>query len=160
MIVVLIALTSLCAIYFTRLLSKRNMRVAAVSVAVLYVYIIAWTYAVFILDVADLGFSETETRLTLLHGSDIYHSFVSLTDKMSVIPLALLEAIVAVVGIVLFASFAVAFHGLFEITKAVVKAAKDKKKASIAEAIKNKILSYFGAIKPANIIRLNCRMNC
>lgn len=160
MILLLLALLSLSAIYFTRLLSKKNMRGAAISVTVLYFYIIVWTYAIFILDVAGLGFSETETRLTLLHGSDVYHSFVSLTDKMSVIPLALLEAIVAVVAIVLFASFAVAFHGLFEITKAVVKAANDKKKAYVAEASKSTITCFFGSIKPANIIRLNCRMNC
>ena len=160
MILLLIVLTSLCAIYFTRLLSKKNMRAAAISVAVLYAYIIAWTYAVFILDVADLGFSETETRLTLLHGSDIYHSFVSLTDKMSAIPLAFLEAIVVVATIVLCASFVVAFHGLFEITKAVVKAAKENMTIPAADSEKSKVQSIFGAIKTANIIRLNCRMNC
>lgn len=160
MIVLGIALLSLCAIYFTRLLSKKNMKAATVSVVVLYSNIIVWMYAIFVLDVANLGFSDTETRLSLLLGSDIYHSFVSLTEKMSVIPLPLLEAIVAVIGIVLFASFAVALHGLLEITKAVVKAARDEKKAYVAEAVKNKTLGFFGSIKPANIIRLNCRMNC
>ena len=160
MIVLTIVLLSLCALYFTRLVSCKNMKAASISVVVLYTYLIAWIYIIFVLDVADLGFSETETRLTLLHGSDIYHSFVNLTDKMSVIPLALLEAIVAVAAIVLCASFVVAFHGLFEITRAVVNAAKEKRKVSSSESSKSKIHGPFEAIIPLNIIRLNCRMNC
>ena len=160
MVLLLIGLLSLSAIYFTRLLSKKSMKVAAISVAVLYFYIIVWTYAIFILDIADLGFSDTESSISILHGSDIYHSFANITEKMSVIPFELLEAIVAVVVIILFASIAVTLHGLFEITRAVVKAAKEKKRAASAEPARNKMLYYFGAIKPANIIRLNCRMNC
>ncbi|MBS7263008.1 MAG: hypothetical protein KIG36_05320, partial [Eubacteriales bacterium] len=44
---------------------EEKMKAAAISVAVLYIYLIAWTYAVFVLDVADLGFSDTETRISL-----------------------------------------------------------------------------------------------
>lgn len=160
MIVLIIVLLSLCALYFTRLVSSKNMKVAAICIVMLYSYLIAWIYFIFIFDVVDLGFSETETRLTLLRGSDIYHSFVNLTDKMSVIPLALLEAIVAVAAVILCASFVVAFHGLFEITRAVVTVARDKEILSATESIRSRIISSFMTIKLPNIIRFNCRMNC
>ena len=160
MILLLIFLLSLSAIYFTRLLTAKNMRAAAVSVAVLYIYLVAWTYAVFILDVADLGFSSSETRMKLLHGSDIYHSFVNLTDKMSAIPLVLLEAIVVVAVVILSAGFIVAFHGLFEITKAVINAAKEKTLFFEIYHRFAKCASAFTELRQSNIIRLYCRMNC
>ena len=94
MILLLMILLSLSAVYFTRLLQQKGMKTASFMVAVLYLYLILWTYAVFILDIADLGFSERQTQVALLHGSNIYHSFVSITENMSVIPLELLEAIV------------------------------------------------------------------
>ena len=160
MILLLIFLLSLSAIYFTRLLTAKNMRAAAVSVAVLYIYLVAWTYAVFILDIADLGFSSSETRMKLLHGSDIYHSFVNLTDKMSAIPLVLLEAIVVVAVVILSAGFIVAFHGLFEITKAVINAAKEKTLFFEIYHRFAKCASASTELRQSNIIRLYCRMNC
>lgn len=160
MILLLIALVSLSAIYFTRLLSKKKMKAAAISVAVLYIYLIAWTYAVFVLDVADLGFSDTETRISLLHASDIYHSFVSITDKMSVIPLGLLKVIVAIAALVLAAGFSVAFHGLFEIAKAVIKAVKEKELFASVGEYRSKLAYILIPFSSTDIIRLYCRMNC
>ena len=160
MIILIISLLSLCAIYFIRLLSKKNMRVASISVAALYINIIVWTYAIFVFDVANLGFSDSETPITSLIGSDIYHSFVNITNKMAFIPLGLLKAIAVVVTLVLIASLAVTFHGLFEITKAVIKAAKEKPINTKSALDKKKISLYAGCTNTTNILRLNCRMNC
>ncbi len=160
MILLSIALLSLSVIYFTRLLSERNMKVAAIAVATLYFYIIAWIYAIFILDIADLGFSDTETRISLLHGSDIYHSFVDITEKMSVVPIEWLKAIVAVVVITLVAGFSVAFHGVFEITRAVVRAAKEKTLFKLLGDPHNTTLIPWTQINSGELLRLHCRMNC
>ena len=159
MIVLLIARWSLCAIYFTRLFTQKKMRSATISVTVLYLYLIAWIYAVFILDIADLGFAETETRLTLLHGSNVYHAFVQMTAKMSVIPLPLLKAIVGAAALVLSASIAGALHGVFEITREIyhfVKQNKLEQTSRIEWAEKLSVLP----VRSISIIRLYCRANC
>ena len=159
MIIILIALWSLCAIYFTRLLTQRKMRAAAISVAVLYVYLIAWIYAIFILDAADLGFTEKETQISLLHGSGIYHSFVNLTSKMSVIPLPLLKAIVAVAAMTLTASIIVAFHGIFEISREIYRIVK-KNRLETHHRTEWRIKPYSVLGRKIPIIRLYCRANC
>ncbi len=159
MIVLLMALVSLSTIYFVLLLERKGMRTAATMLAVLFTYIISWTYAVFILDVADLGFTDVESGISLLHGSNIYHSFVDIAAKMSVIPLPFLEAIVLVAIIVFMAGFAVAFHGLFEITKQICKYIRD----GLKNRNKTHILKIMIPESPqyvVSILRMNCRANC
>ena len=159
MIILLMILLSLSAVYFTRLLSKKNMRAAAITVAVLYIYLIVWTYLMFILDVADLGFLSGETKLSLLHGSNIYHAFVDLTAKMSVIPLPFLEAIVLVAVIILIAGFAVAFHGLFQITKQICKYVRESLKKFNRARVLNILIPEIPQYD-ISILRMNCRANC
>ena len=159
MIVLLMALLSLSAVYFTRLLQRKGMKTASVMVAVLYLYLIAWTYAVFILDVADLGFSEKETLVSLLHGSGIYHSFVDLNAKFSLVPLPLLEAMVGVAVLVLMAGIGVALHGVVEISRIVYRFVQknyvelNKKKYRALKQIRP-------CVKSICFIRLYCRANC
>jgi hypothetical protein len=160
MILVIIALVSLIAIYFTRLFFKKEMKAAALAVALLYIYLIVWTYAVFIIDIADLGFSDSETRLSLLHGSNIYHSFVDITLKTSVIPLGILEAFVVVLAVAVIAGFIVVFHGIVEITKYVLNKNNYLKLLCITKALKFKIINLFGGFSSVGILRLHCRMNC
>lgn len=160
MILMMIILLSLSVIYFTRLLYKKNMRVAAISVAVLYCYLILWVYAIFVIDIADLGFSDAETRISLLHGSSIYHSFVEVTAKMAVIPLPLLHAIVGVAGIILLSALAVALHGIFDISQEIIQCVKKHRLYHRVLAIKQKhTLDVFNARK-VPLIRMYCRANC
>ena len=160
MIVVLMALLSLSAIYFTRLLQRRNMKVAAASVACLYIYLIIWIYAVFIMDVADLGFAEKETRITLLHGSDIYHSFVRLNVMMDKIPLPLLEAIAAVAALTFIACLIVVFHGFFEISCEIIRFVKQKEYYVFCNKIKQVVRSVALHRNKKTIRQLYCRANC
>ena len=160
MIVLLMILLSLIAVYFTRLLQRRGMKTASVMVAILYLYLIAWIYAIFILDIADLGFAEAETRISLLHGSNIYHSFVQLNAKMAAIPLQILKAIVAVAAMTFVAGSIVAFHGLFEIAKAVVKVSKEKELFTSSNGNKQVIYKSFISFRTKSIFRILCRMNC
>ena len=159
MIVLFMILLSLSAIYFIRLLSAKRMRVASAMVAALYIYIIIWTYLVFIIDVADLGFAGAETTLSLLHGSGIYHSFVQLTSIMDAIPLPFLESIVFVAALVFVASLTVIIHGAVEITKAIYRKVHGPIKVFGKPYV-------FRLLKPthtgyeASILKLHCRANC
>ena len=159
MILLLIMLLSLSSIYFTRLFLKKEMTIAAVTVAVLYIYLILWTYLMFIMDIANLGFNESETTLSLIHGSIIYHSFVDITARMSVIPLPFLEAIVLVSIFVLITGFAAAFHGLFQITKQICKYVRESLKKTYRARILN-ILIPETPQYTISILRMNCRANC
>ena len=160
MIILLITLLSLSAIYYSRLLFRKEMKIASLMVGILYLYLFVWIYAILIVDLADLGFLENETRISILHGSDIYHSFVKMNGMMSVIPLSILKAIVAVATLTLVAGFIVVFHGLFEFTVEFVKAIKSKKAYHTTKPIKSKTSSALSALSNIQIIRMYCRMNC
>ncbi len=160
MVLIILVLLSLITIYFTRLLSEKRMKTAAISIAILYFYLIAWTYAVFFIDIAGFGFSNSETRLAFLHGSDIYHSFVSIADKMSVIPLEFLKAIVVVAIVLFVAALGVVFHGFFEITQAVITAFKEKSTPVYSGELRQKFQDTFLRFLSREIIILHCRMNC
>ena len=159
MILLSIILLSLSAVYFIRLLSRKNMRMAAVSATILYVYLVAWIYAIFIIDIADLGFTDTETQLTLLHGSSIYHSFVQITARMSFIPLSLLQVIVGVAALILTFALAVALHGVFEISRVIIRFYK-KTKVEAYKIFENAVRSLKTQIKTYQLIRMYCRANC
>ena len=159
MIVLLMALLSLSAVYFTRLLQRKGMKTASVMVAVLYIYLIAWTYAIFILDVADLGFAEKETLVSLLHGSNIYHSFVQLNAQMALMPLPLLEVIAGVAAFVVLAGIAVALHGVVEITRVICRFVKERR-FEFANNTAWETAEYGVPAKTVSIIRLHCRANC
>ncbi len=159
MILLLMVLVSLSTIYFTLLLEKKRMRTAAVMVVVLFSYIILWTYAVFIIDVADLGFAGAETQASLLHGSNIYHSFVDLTEKMSSIPRQLLDAIVFVAALVIVAGLTVVFHGVFEFAKELLKFFNGKERR-LLPYFQLKILHIHEYYDNTSILRMHCRANC
>ena len=159
MIVAILALLSLSAIYFIRLLFCRKMKTAAVSLAILYTYLVAWIYAVFIIDTLNLNFSEAHTKLSLLLGSNIYRSFVDLTEKMSVVPLPILKAIVFVCVIAFAAAFAVALHGIVNIAIKIVRIAK-KKIAIFSHSVKLKIKANYEPVIDFSFLQMHCRLNC
>ena len=160
MVLLMIILLSFCAIYFTRLLYSGKMPVAAIFVVVLYIYMVAWIYSIFVIDIADLGFSDTESRLSLLHGSIIYHSFVDITAKASVIPLGILESFVVILSVAVVAGLIVAFHGIFEITKYVLSKCHHIKLFSFSKRNKTGHSYYHNGYSSYCILRLHCRMNC
>ena len=159
MILLMIILLSLSVIYYTRLLYRKNMRAAAISVAILYFYLILWIYAIFVIDIADLGFSDAETRISLLHGSEIYHSFVEVTAKMSIIPLPLLHTIVGVAGMILLSSIAVALHGILDISHEIIKSVK-KYRIHHHVSIKQRCKADDSNLKTIPLLRMYCRANC
>ncbi len=160
MIILFLGLLSLCALYITHLLSKMKMRWAAISVASLYFYLVAWTYSIFILDIADLGFAETETRLSMLHGSDVYHSFVKLNGLMSTMPLPLLETIASVTAMTLVACIIVVFHGVFEIAREIIRFVKRKRFFGTVKITKELIKPAAGRYVTRSFCLLYCRANC
>ncbi len=78
MVILLIGLLSICVIYFTHLFYAKKMKVASISIAVLYFTLLIWIYFIFVLDVVKLGYNES--RMAALIGSDIFHSFTGLRD--------------------------------------------------------------------------------
>ena len=159
MILAMIVLWSLCMIYFTRLLNKKRMKAAAVSVLVLFVYIIVWVYLTLIVDIIDIGLIDFNSREAFLHGSLVYNSLVELTCAMSVISLPMLEAIVLVAVIVLFAGICVVFHGALEITKAIIRFSHSDKYSDKNRSF-NKVFFPELPYVPVKILKLNCRLNC
>lgn len=159
MIILLITLISLISVYATRLLLKKEMKIAGISVAIFYIYLVCWIYAIFIIDISDLGFRETETLLSILHGSNIYHSFVQITAKMAFIPLPLLQVIVGVAVLIMVSSVAVILHGVFSISKEIIRWVK-KTHTIKGVHLDEKVKITYGSIQNVSIIRLHCRANC
>lgn len=159
MIVLLIALWSLSAIYFTHLLSKKGMKVAAGVVTALYAYVILWATLVFVIDIADLGFSTTQTRESLIFGSDIYHAITGLAARMYELPADLLVAIVMVSLLVAGSAFTVILVGGFRMTREICKLAKHSY-AKILMVYKERTNSVRHLHGNVPLIKLYCRANC
>lgn len=156
MILILIILWSLCAIYITHLLSKNNFKIATKAVCVLYTTIIVWTYIVFVFDVVKLGFKES--NVAHLIGSNVFHSFTSLCELTSAMPIGLHKA-TASVAILVAACVIIAlvFSGV-RIYKEIVQSFKNKIKAEKIEEVVLILLTplMFFARK---IHILHCRLN-
>ena len=159
MIVVILGLISLSAIYFTRFFYKRESRTAATAIAVLFAVIVAWTYFLFIFDVADFGFGEIRTRESLLFGSDIYSSFISLKADMAVLPTAILHTIVAVAMLALSTSLMVILDGFFRVAGEIRKAFKVRYKTIKKTPFQQRALKEL-KVPTTQLIRLYCRANC
>lgn len=159
MIVQSVILLSLCAIYFTRLLIKKSLKVAATAIATLYGFLIIWLYSIFVLDVASFGFSDTESSFSIILGSDIYHSFVDITAKMFYLPSGILVGITVVTALVFFFGLMVAFHGFFAIAKEISYLVK-KSKCGVHKKDNNSACLIKPVFINTLIYRINCRMNC
>jgi len=155
-IVILIALWSLCAIYFTHVLHKSKLRVASIAVATMYIFVTVWTYLIFILDVANLGYKES--KASLLVGSDIFHSFNYFRDLMSSMPLGLHKA-TASVAILLAASILfVLVLSSIRIYKEFTRKMNSKFNTSKIKEFAQKVRDYF-AFNTRKIHILHCRLN-
>jgi hypothetical protein len=156
MIVLLMALWSLCAIVITHLLHERRMKVASVAVAVLFLSVVLWTYFVFILDVADFGFKES--HISYMMGSDIFRSFTDLRDLMSEMPLDLHIATASVA--ILVAAFVLLelIISSIRICQAVISHAKKLVKLNNgAIKLTNCVHARIRSVK--KIYLLHCRLN-
>ncbi len=156
MIVLLIALWSLCAVYFTHLFYQKKMKIAAIASTVLYVNVIAWTYMIFILDVANLGFKESGAASII--GSDVFHSFTKLRDLFTFLP----EEIHVATA---FAAIAVAAAVVLELVVSGIRIYKEivlilKKVKHIFKNAKRIIVSKKETVFYDNkIYLLHCRLN-
>ena len=159
MIIVILGLISLSAIYFTRFFYKRNSKIAATAIALLFAVIIAWTYFLFIFDVADFGFSDVHTRESLLFGSDIYSSFVNLNANMALLPTTILQTIVAVAALAFSASVMVILDGVFRVAGEIYRVFKAHKNAFKKQPSRKTPLMEI-KMPTVRLIRLYCRANC
>ena len=159
MIVLLIALWSLCAIYFTHLLSKKGMKVAATAVTVLYSYVLLWATLIFVIDIADLGFSMTATRESVLHGSAIYHSITGLAAKLFELPMDFLISIIIVSLVVAGSAFAVIFVGGFRASLEIARMVKGAY-VKITRSYRVRVHEIQRAHANVMLIKLYCRANC
>lgn len=159
MILLILMLLSLIAIYFVRLLYIKKMKHATLAVMILYLYLILWIYSMFLIDVFNLGLGNKETAWTLVFRSDIYNSFVALTERMNSLPIGILQAIVVVATVILVAGFSIAFTGLFQISREIYIRACKKYNFKIGKEIRNTI-SQVTFVRTFSIIRMNCRANC
>lgn len=94
MIVALILLWSLCAIYITRFLYTKKFKIAALAYSVLYCYVLFWIYSMFAMDMSQFGIEAS--RLGMLQGSNVYHSFQTLTDLFYKLPTNIVISLVTV----------------------------------------------------------------
>ncbi len=161
MIVLLITLWSLCAIYFTHLLLKRKMKVAAAIYTVLYGYVIVWTYLMFIVDIADLGFVYQKADESIIFGGDIFHAFSALANYACELPIPFLKAIAAVCIAVIVMAVAVILVGGFRAGKEI-RRILGRRSAALSHGKQRKpaVFTYSDIRKPVPILQMYCRANC
>jgi|GEM_PF-2361310 len=160
MILLIIVLWSLSAVFITRLLSKKGMKVASILYTALYAYIITWIYLIFVIDVADIGFVYADMRESLIYGSDIYHSFGKLYDTMYLLPEEVLTSIVCVSVVVLVASLVVVFVGGWQVSREIYRNLKSNYIKFLRYIYKKRGWNNIIVLPAMPILSLFCRANC
>ena len=160
MILALIGLWSLCSIYITYLLLKRNMKVAAAACSILYAFILLWAFAIFVVDAMHFGLNTVVNSHDIICGGNMYDSFSYLSEAIYGIPTAfstaVLYALVTLIGSVV----AVLFMSGYRAAKDIYRLLKHRKKYtthSVSTTIKRSVISHFVSV---DILKLYCRANC
>ena len=156
MVILILLLWSLCAVYITRFLYQRNMKVAAAMYAVLYVYLTVWIFLVTSLDVFHFGLDADATAD--LYAGDLYRSFAGLMqlfDQFSA------EALLGIVfGCVALAISMIAFVviGGVQLVRAIAKVLKGKALRKAVRKVRD-VVRVHGTYAPTRIYLQYCRLN-
>ena len=159
MILPIMALASLSAIYFTRLLYRKGWRTGATVDGVFYITIVLWICYIFVFDVFDFGFSGSENYLSLFYGSNIYRSYFEIKSLTAGLPLQIFEAIAVAAFACISAGVLVIIDIFFRAANVIIKLVRshsDKIRCVIHDKVD------LPPMRPLNvpILRLLCRANC
>ena len=124
MVILLLLLWSLCAVYITRFLYKRNMKVAAGLYVVLYLYLTTWIFLISGWDFVQFGF--VPDRYAELYAGDFYHSFTRLIEVFDKLPSGILIAIVGLCIALATSVIAFLVIGGVHLAKAIAKVLQGK----------------------------------
>jgi len=163
MIILLIAIWSLSAIYFTRLLFKKKMRVAAGLLTALYAYVLLWVYLLFVIDVGGVGFNLTVLRGSSILYGDVYRAFNTITVKMNSLSNEFLISIILISILIAFSSILVVLDGSIHIAKVICNRIR---KSFDCDIINKNVKPIYPLrekqvlFNNTSIIRMHCRANC
>ena len=160
MILAFIGLWSICAIYITYLLLKRNMKVAAVAYAALYTFILLWAFSVFVVDSMNFGINAVVNSPEIIYGGNMYDSFSYLSEAIYGLPTAfgtaVLYALITLAGSVVTVLLMSGYRAVKQICHLLKRAA--------SYTPRNKYVEYRERVKSAyvsvDILKLCCRANC
>ena len=156
MVILILLLWSLCAVYITRFLYQRNMKVAAAMYAVLYVYLTVWVFLVTGLDVFHFGL-DAEATADLFAG-DIYRSFAGVMQLFDKFPA---EALLGIVfGCVALAISMIAFVviGSVQLVRAIANVLHGKALRGACKKERNALYVHT-TYAPTRIYLQYCRLN-
>lgn len=122
MVILILLLWSLCAVYITRFLYARGMKVAALVYTVLYVYLTAWVFLMSYMDVAQFGM--VPDQYADLYAGDLYRSLAGIVALFDRLPAELLIGIVfacIAIGISLVAMLVISGVHLYKAIANVLK---------------------------------------
>ena len=160
MILAFIGLWSICAIYITYLLLKRNMKVAAVAYTALYAIILLWAFSVFVVDAMNFGISEVVNSQHIIYGGDMYDSFAYLSEAIYGLPsafgTAVLYAFITLAASVIAVLFISGYRAVKQICHLLKRSYSYVKRISFTVREKAKESSRVSV----DILKLCCRANC
>jgi len=164
MIILLIALWSLSAIYFTHLLFKKRMKIAAGFLALLYIYVLLWVYLLFIIDVGGVGFHLTVLRGNSILYGDVYRAFNAISVQMSSLSDQFLVSIIMIAILIAFSSILVVLDGTVKISIVIRNRIR---KTVVRDLVINSSRNSNCCLKPSHnifettpLIKMHCRANC
>ena len=158
MIVLMILLWCLSAVFITRFLERKKMKTAQIAYTVLFIYLLAWIFLIFFLDVKDYGFGFTSSKFAALYGSYSYHEFVNLTQALYQLPAGVLVAIIVACLAIGISAISVVILGGIHIVKAIIELAKHSREIYGRPEVEYSIAKVFMGF--SRIYIKNCRLNC
>lgn len=158
MVVLMILLWCLSAVFITRFLERKKMKTAQIAYTVLFIYLLAWIFLIFVLDVKDYGFGPSGSKFGALYGSYSYQEFVNLAGALYQLPTSILVAIIVACVAIGASAITVVILGGIHFIKAIRELAKHRREIGGTPKIE-----YFIAKTRRGFSRIyikNCRLNC
>ena len=156
MVILILLLWSLCAVYITRFLYQRGLKIAALVYTILYVYLTAWVFLISYLDVAQFGF--VPDQYADLYAGDLYRSLAGVVALFDRLPAELLIGIVFACIAVCISVVAMLVIGGVRLYKAIAVVLKGKALGGAAKReAKPKPVRI--AYAPTRIYLQYCRLN-
>ncbi|MBQ7444403.1 MAG: hypothetical protein IJS71_00490 [Clostridia bacterium] len=160
MLVMILAMLFLSMLYLSNMFYKRKMRVALVSIVLFWAVIISWVYALLVLDVAQLGFLNSEERINFLYEFNPANIVRFLNEKSNVINTPVIKTIISVSTLAVTLGIVVVMHGVFEMTKEFICAASHLIKKAETRVSKKIFTAILPPMNRGGILIMICRLNC
>lgn len=157
MVIGVFILLILCSVYFVRLLAKKRMFLAAVTIAVSTIVLILWGAFVVTLGSSNAGIAPTSIQFYTRSLTDIFDDVL---DIMPWVMRPVANTVITVSVVIVTVSIIAIVHGSIKVGKEIAAKVGSMRPASQCVPAVTKLTDWTGYFGTALLLKLHCRLNC